>query len=169
MFQHLFNKIFNRRRNVLCQSSNIIYLRSFLNFQLKVLICSILLCGLASAYKTIQIKCPRDFDGVPPNCTAHIYLPSNVTVCPEGTYGEYPKCHKPCPVNYVGIFPDCVRARCPPGANGTYWPDCFYQYCPHGKIGIYPDCHDPVPWHGCEPGLLGYPPHCYKPCPPYCE
>lgn len=145
----------------------------FFQFQLKVLICSFLLYGVASAsYKAITIKCPRDFVGLPPNCTAVAYIPETpekLPQCEAGTYGQYPKCHKPCPVNFVGIYPDCERARCPPGANGTYWPDCFYQYCPFGKVGIYPDCHDPVPWHGCAPGLLGYPPNCYKPCKPYCE
>lgn len=142
----------------------------FFQFQLKVLICSILLCGLASAtVEIITIKCPRDFDGVPPLCKAHIYLPTDREKCERGYYGEPPNCHKPCPENMVGIFPDCVKARCPPGANGTFWPDCHYRYCPHGQVGIYPDCHKPVEWHGCEAGLLGYPPNCYKPCPKYCK
>lgn len=43
-------------------------------------------------------KCPIDFEGKPPDCRAIRYLLVNETVeiCPDGTYGVFPDCRKPC-------------------------------------------------------------------------
>lgn len=115
--------------------------------------------------------CPPGFVGKPPNqCRAEPYIPiqPKIQLCPEGTYGEFPNCHEPCPAYHIGIPPQCVRARCPPGFEGDYQPNCTYHVCPHGTIGFYPNCYTPKPYTPCPNGQLGtYPDHCYDPCPPY--
>lgn len=110
-------------------------------------------------------KCPKDFVGVPPDCTAIGYLlePEIIEQCPPGTIGTPGNCTeiKICPPHHVGIPPNCARAPCPPG-TGLYQPNCnFTQYftikpytgppyvpCPAGQVGTPPFCHIPCPGHG---------------------
>lgn len=119
----------------------------------------------------VQLKCPTGFRGAPPNCNADFYLPEvRLRRCENGTYGNYPNCHEPCPAFHIGNPPDCRRIRCPRGSEGEYQPDCTFNYCHPPTVGFYPDCHLPVPYIGCPDGQLGHPPdNCYYPCPAYRE
>lgn len=120
-------------------------------------------------------KCPPEFVGAPPNCTAIEYILEEIPVklCPPGTYGAYPNCHEPCPPFHIGLFPDCQRARCPPGSEGEYQPDCKYPVCADGTTGFYPNCFNFTinPGNGtyipCPDGEVGTPPFCHIPCPPF--
>lgn len=114
-------------------------------------------------------RCPPDFRGTPPDCSADPYLPIPIEIlrCPIGEIGYPPNCHPPCPAFHSGSPPNCVRIKCPSGWEGEYQPDCRYISCAIGMVGVYPNCYIPKPYVGCANGLIGNPPDCYKPCPQY--
>lgn len=113
-------------------------------------------------------KCGPGFVGKEPNCRAEGYIPLPPDVaCENGTVGYPPNCYVPCKQYEIGIPPNCVRARCPPGWQGDYYPNCTWRWCQPPTIGLYPHCFEPEPYVGCPDGKQGIYPKCYDPCPAY--
>ncbi len=107
------------------------------------------------------VQCPPGYEPVNGTCRQKSRPTPEHRVCPPGTFGQWPNCHRlvPPPERHPcrdGLVERGGRCVCPDGTHPEHG-SCVPNRCPPHTVGQWPNCHRLVPppeRHPCRDGMI---------------